>query len=149
MSRLAESKDLHCWVSLTLSYFYRALSDVSRHLDDCRGRAQTCSDLFSPSVETQRVKLRQYCERLIFSDPLGHGRKGEELLWRKGYYDVVTTAKRLRKVCKNTWTCLLQLITFFNCMLICDVICFVMFFQNYPLYDIFTVAVNNYQGRNF
>jgi protein SMG5 len=49
-------------------------------------------------VETQRVKLREYCERLIFSDPVGYGRKGEELLWRKGYYDVVTTAKRLRKV---------------------------------------------------
>jgi protein SMG5 len=44
------------------------------------------------------VKLREYCERLIFSDPVGYGRKGEELLWRKGYYDVVTTAKRLRKV---------------------------------------------------
>lgn len=80
---------------------YRAISDVSRHLDDCRGRAQTSSDLFTPSVETQRVKLREYCERLIFSDPVGYGRKGEELLWRKGYYDVVTTAKRLRK--NNTW----------------------------------------------
>jgi len=82
-------------------YFYRAITDVSRHLDDCRGRAQTCNDLFSPSVETQRMKLREYCERLIFSDPVGHGRKGEELLWRKGYYDVVTTAKRLRKVWKK------------------------------------------------
>jgi len=47
------------------------------------------------------MKLREYCERLIFSDPVGHGRKGEELLWRKGYYDVVTTAKRLRKVRKE------------------------------------------------
>ncbi|XP_069679962.1 nonsense-mediated mRNA decay factor SMG5 isoform X3 [Periplaneta americana] len=81
---------------------YRAISDVSRHLDDRRGRAQTCNDLFSPTVETQRVRLREYCERLIFSDPIGYGRKGEELLWRKGYYDVVTTAKRLRK--NNTWS---------------------------------------------
>jgi protein SMG5 len=88
----------HNRVIITLLYAYRAISDVSRHLDDCRGRAQTCNDLFSPSVETQRVKLREYCERLIFSDPVGYGRKGEELLWRKGYYDVVTTAKRLRKV---------------------------------------------------
>ncbi|XP_021922099.1 protein SMG5 isoform X2 [Zootermopsis nevadensis] len=81
---------------------YRAISDASRHLDDRRGRAQTCNDLFLPNVETQRVKLREYCERLIFSDPVGYGRKGEELLWRKGYYDVVTTAKRLRK--NNTWS---------------------------------------------
>lgn len=85
-------------ISITLFHFYRAISDVSRHLDDRRGRAQTCIDLFLPNVETQRVKLREYCERLIFSDPVGYGRKGEELLWRKGYYDVVTTAKRLRKV---------------------------------------------------
>lgn len=85
-------------VSIILFHFYRAISDASRHLDDRRGRAQTCNDLFLPNVETQRVKLREYCERLIFSDPVGYGRKGEELLWRKGYYDVVTTAKRLRKV---------------------------------------------------
>jgi hypothetical protein len=85
-------------ISTTLFHFSRAISDASRHLDDRRGRAQTCIDLFSPNVETQRVKLREYCERLIFSDPVGYGRKGEELLWRKGYYDVVTTAKRLRKV---------------------------------------------------
>ncbi|KAJ9575995.1 hypothetical protein L9F63_007095 [Diploptera punctata] len=81
---------------------YRAISDASRHLDDRRGRAQTCSDLFLPNLEAQRVKLREYCERLIFSDPVGYGRKGEELLWRKGYYDVVTTAKRLRK--NNIWS---------------------------------------------
>lgn len=26
-----------------------------------------------------------------------HGRKGEELLWRKAFYEVVVTAKRLKK----------------------------------------------------
>jgi protein SMG5 len=34
---------------------------------------------------------------LIFSDPVLYGKKGEELLWRKGYYDVVSTAKKLKK----------------------------------------------------
>ncbi|GLH03494.1 Uncharacterized protein GBIM_09387 [Gryllus bimaculatus] len=81
---------------------YRAISDIARNLDEGRDRAQSCTELFLPNAETQRLKLRDYCERLIFSDPLGFGRKGEELLWRKGYYDVVTTAKRLRK--NNVWS---------------------------------------------
>ncbi|CAG2056150.1 unnamed protein product [Timema podura] len=76
---------------------YRVISDAIRHLDDSRGRAETCSDLFTLPLEAQRERLREYCERLIFADPIGYGRKGEELLWRKVYYDVVTTAKRLRK----------------------------------------------------
>jgi len=44
---------------------------------------------------------------------------------------------------------LFQFITFLKCVLICDVISFVMFFQNYSRYVIFTVAIKyNYQGRN-
>jgi len=43
---------------------------------------------------------------------------------------------------------LFYFITFFKCVLICD-IPFVMFFQNYSRYDVFTVAVKyNYQGRD-
>lgn len=34
----------------------------------------------------------------MFFDPVGFGRKSEELLWRKGYYEAVTSAKRLHKV---------------------------------------------------
>lgn len=44
-----------------------------------------------------RRKFCEYCERLIFSDPVLYGKKGEELLWRKGFYDVVATAKKLKK----------------------------------------------------
>ncbi|XP_066994080.2 nonsense-mediated mRNA decay factor SMG5 [Anabrus simplex] len=80
---------------------FRAISDVVRHLDERRGRAKTCRDLFAPSLEAQRLKLRDSCEKLMFLDPVGYGQKGEELLWRKGYYEVVTTAKRLRK--NNAW----------------------------------------------
>lgn len=34
---------------------------------------------------------------MIFSEPLLYGRKGEELLWRKGFYEVISTAKKLKK----------------------------------------------------
>lgn len=44
------------------------------------------------------MKLKDYCERLILKDPVGNARKTEELLWRKAFYDVVYTAKKLRKV---------------------------------------------------
>lgn len=54
-------------------------------------------DLFTPKLNIQRKKFREYCERLIFSDPVLFGHKGEELLWRKSYYDVVATAKKLKK----------------------------------------------------
>lgn len=76
---------------------YRSILDVAHVLDEQRGRAATITDLFTQNLEAQRMKLRDYCERLMFSDPVGSGRKGEELLWRKGYYDVVASAKRLKK----------------------------------------------------
>lgn len=55
------------------------------------------SDLFTPKLNIQRKKFREYCERLIFSEPILFGHKGEELLWRKCYYDAVATAKKLKK----------------------------------------------------
>uniref|UniRef100_A0A069DXN4 Putative nonsense-mediated mrna decay protein n=1 Tax=Panstrongylus megistus TaxID=65343 RepID=A0A069DXN4_9HEMI len=76
---------------------YRAISDVVRHLDDQRARTERVFDLFSESIETQRIKLRDYSERLMFTDPVGYGRKTEELLWRKGFYEIVATVKRLMK----------------------------------------------------
>lgn len=78
--------------------FFRTLTEIVRQLDDARGRSQTIPDLFQPCLATLRVKLHELCYKLILTDPLGYGRKGEELLWRKGYHDVFSTAKRLRKV---------------------------------------------------
>lgn len=66
-------------------------------MDDERGCAQKVGDLFSPRSQVQRKKLQEYCERLIFTDPVLFGHKGEELLWRKTYYDVVLSAKKLKK----------------------------------------------------
>ncbi|CAG9827087.1 unnamed protein product [Diabrotica balteata] len=76
---------------------YRSISEQAKRLDDTRSCARIVGDLFSPNLQVQRKKFCEYCERLIFSDPSLYGRKGEELLWRKGYYDVVSTAKKLKK----------------------------------------------------
>lgn len=64
-------------------------------MDEGTSRSKTVLDLFSSSLEIHRQKLRENCEKLIFADPLIYGRKAQELLWRKGYYETVSAAKRL------------------------------------------------------
>ncbi|CAD6234281.1 GSCOCG00007717001-RA-CDS [Cotesia congregata] len=80
---------------------YRGVTDVAKRLDEQKASALTIKDIFTPSGEILRGKLKDYCERLIFNDPIGHARKIEELLWRRAFYDVVSTAKKLRK--GNVW----------------------------------------------
>ncbi|XP_011869294.1 PREDICTED: protein SMG5 [Vollenhovia emeryi] len=78
---------------------HKSVTEIVRKLDEQRNRALTVSDIFVPSGRIQRVKLKDYCERLILKDPVAH--KTEELLWRRAFYDVVYAAKKLRK--GNTW----------------------------------------------
>lgn len=66
-------------------------------MDDERACIQKVGDLFTPHLQILRKKFQEYCERLIFSDPVLFGHKAEELLWRKTYYDTVSTAKKLKK----------------------------------------------------
>ncbi|XP_034938965.1 protein SMG5 [Chelonus insularis] len=80
---------------------YRGVTDIAKKLDDHRAAAVTIQDLFTASEEILRTKLKDYCERLIFHDPVGHAKKIEELLWRRAFYDVVSTAKKLRQ--GNVW----------------------------------------------
>ncbi len=44
-------------------------------------------------------RLQEYCERLMFFEPVEYGRRAEELLWRKVYYDIIQLMKHNRKVC--------------------------------------------------
>ncbi|XP_056644486.1 nonsense-mediated mRNA decay factor SMG5 [Diorhabda sublineata] len=98
MKKSYNSTDINQNQSQELSKkLYRSISEQAKRLDDARSCARTVVDLFSPNLLIQRKKLCEYCERLIFSDPILYGRKGEELLWRKGYYDVVSTSKKLKK----------------------------------------------------
>lgn len=76
---------------------FRSITELAKRLDDARGCSQKVVDLFTPYLHIQRRKFREYCERLIFLDPVLYGHKGEELLWRKSYYDIVSTAKKLKK----------------------------------------------------
>ncbi|KAJ8926661.1 hypothetical protein NQ314_020964 [Rhamnusium bicolor] len=98
MKKTYTSTDIHQKQGQELSKkLYRTISEQAKRLDDARSCARNIGDLFTPNLQIQRRKFCEYCERLIFSDPVLYGRKGEELLWRKGYYDVVSTAKKIKK----------------------------------------------------
>ncbi|XP_049872170.1 nonsense-mediated mRNA decay factor SMG5 [Pectinophora gossypiella] len=76
---------------------YRYVNDVARRVGEATVACRSVSDLFSTMLEVQRQKLRDNCEKLIFLDPVNHGKKSLELLWRKVYYDTVTAAKKLQE----------------------------------------------------
>lgn len=98
MKKTYTSTDIHQKQGQELSKkLYRTISEQAKRLDDARSCARNIGDLFTPNLQVLRRKFCEYCERLIFSDPVLYGRKGEELLWRKGYYDVIATAKKLKK----------------------------------------------------
>ena len=64
--------------------------------------------IFSYSHEAEYVyiscdlRLQDYCERLMFYDPIEYGRKADDMLWRRVFYDVI----QLTKQNKNVRACL-------------------------------------------
>lgn len=44
------------------------------------------------------TRLRELCVKLMFLHPVDYGRKAEELLWRKVYYEVIQVIKTNKKV---------------------------------------------------
>ncbi|CAH0687724.1 unnamed protein product [Spodoptera exigua] len=76
---------------------YRYVSDVARRVGEMTTASCSMTDLFSTNLEVQRQKLRDNCEKLLFLDPINYGKKSLELLWRKVYYETVSTAKKLRE----------------------------------------------------
>lgn len=73
------------------------VNDVARRVGEMTTASRSITDLFSTNLEVQRQKLRDNCEKLLFLDPINYGKKSLELLWRKVYYDTVSTAKKLRE----------------------------------------------------
>ncbi|XP_001599646.2 protein SMG5 isoform X1 [Nasonia vitripennis] len=80
---------------------YKNITEIAKKLEEHKNRALTTIDIFTPTGEALRSKLKDYCERLIINDPVNHVQKTEELLWRRCCYDIVSAAKKLRK--GNAW----------------------------------------------
>ncbi|KAJ2949463.1 hypothetical protein O0L34_g15380 [Tuta absoluta] len=89
---------------------YRYVSDVARRVSEATVACRSMADLFTTMLEVQRQKLRDNCEKLLFLDPVNHGKKSLELLWRKVYYDTISTAKKLRETDQDYDTYLFTLI---------------------------------------
>uniref|UniRef100_A0A182TBF4 Protein SMG5 n=1 Tax=Anopheles maculatus TaxID=74869 RepID=A0A182TBF4_9DIPT len=56
----------------------------------------TVDDILQPSFQLSHRVLVSQCIQLIFEDFECVGQKSREILWRKGYYDVVSVLKRQR-----------------------------------------------------
>ncbi|GAB6020291.1 Protein smg5 [Chamberlinius hualienensis] len=76
---------------------YKTACDVVRMLDRATKSAANVRDLHQPKIISYRLRLREICERLMFVDPVLHGKKAEDFLWKKVHYDVIALAKKIHK----------------------------------------------------
>jgi len=56
-------------------------------------------------------RLQEYCEKLLFYCPLEYGRKAEELIWRKAFYEIIQLMKHNRKVFHSCLTLKFSLVS--------------------------------------
>ena len=46
----------------------------------------------------KNFRLQRYCETLIFKEPIECGKKAEEILWRRVFYEIINIVKANKKV---------------------------------------------------
>ncbi|KFM81690.1 Protein SMG5, partial [Stegodyphus mimosarum] len=76
---------------------YRGAADAAKKLEQHLALISSFTELFSAEVTDLRMRLKDYCERLIFADPVEYGKKAEDLLWRKVFYDFFYRCKQNKK----------------------------------------------------
>lgn len=76
---------------------YRAVVESVHKLDVIIGSKASYREVFKPENISLRNKLRELCVKLMFLHPVDYGRKAEELLWRKVYYEVIQVIKTNKK----------------------------------------------------
>uniref|UniRef100_A0A673IHK4 Nonsense-mediated mRNA decay factor n=1 Tax=Sinocyclocheilus rhinocerous TaxID=307959 RepID=A0A673IHK4_9TELE len=86
-----EAKVLH------IKRLYRAVVETVHKLDIIISGKSSYREVFKPENISLRNKLRELCVKLMFLHPVDYGRKAEELLWRKVYYEVIQVIKTNKK----------------------------------------------------
>ncbi|XP_076101619.1 nonsense-mediated mRNA decay factor SMG5-like isoform X1 [Mytilus galloprovincialis] len=76
---------------------YRAALEAIRRLDEISKQKKAYREVFHQDAVGLRNKLKEYCERLMFYNPSDYGRKAEEVLWRKVFYEIIQLMKHNRK----------------------------------------------------
>uniref|UniRef100_A0A8C3U8K0 Nonsense-mediated mRNA decay factor n=1 Tax=Catharus ustulatus TaxID=91951 RepID=A0A8C3U8K0_CATUS len=84
------------WAMIHQNTFLAVVEAVHR-LDLILGNKAAYQDVFKPENISLRNKLRELCVKLMFLHPVDYGRKAEELLWRKVYYEVIQLIKTNKK----------------------------------------------------
>lgn len=77
--------------------FHFICSSVYALVKQIEERRQTLTSndqLFDATIKTLRQQLVAKADELIFQPHVSIGRKSREILWRKGFYDVISTMKR-------------------------------------------------------
>ncbi|KAJ4931181.1 hypothetical protein JOQ06_025479 [Pogonophryne albipinna] len=82
---------------LLIKRLYRAVVESVHKLDVIIGNKASYREVFKPENISLRNKLRELCVKLMFLHPVDYGRKAEELLWRKVYYEVIQVIKTNKK----------------------------------------------------
>ncbi|GFO37961.1 protein smg5, partial [Plakobranchus ocellatus] len=75
---------------------YRSALESIKCLDNINKEKKAYREVFRQDAVGLRNKLKDYCEQLMFFNPIEYGRKAEEVLWRKVFYDVIQVIKRSR-----------------------------------------------------
>ncbi|XP_063802960.1 nonsense-mediated mRNA decay factor SMG5 isoform X1 [Pseudophryne corroboree] len=86
-----EAKVLH------IKRLYRAVVETVHRLDLIISNKTAYQEVFKPENISLRNKLRELCVKLMFLHPVEYGRKAEEVLWRKVYYEVIQLIKTNKK----------------------------------------------------
>ncbi|XP_069796511.1 nonsense-mediated mRNA decay factor SMG5 isoform X2 [Narcine bancroftii] len=76
---------------------YRAVVEAVHRLDAIVSNKMAYQEVFKPENISLRNRLRELCVKLMFLHPVEYGRKAEELLWRKVYYEVIQVVKTNKK----------------------------------------------------
>ncbi|OCT69448.1 protein SMG5 [Xenopus laevis] len=76
---------------------YRAVVETVHRLDLIISNKSAYQDVFKPENISLRNKLRELCVKLMFLHSVEYGRKAEEVLWRKVYYEVIQLIKTNKK----------------------------------------------------
>ncbi|KAM9783075.1 nonsense-mediated mRNA decay factor SMG5 [Neosynchiropus ocellatus] len=82
---------------LLIKRLYRAVVESVHKLDVIIASKASYREVFKPENISLRNKLRELCVKLMFLHPVDYGRKAEELLWRKVYYEVIQVIKTNKK----------------------------------------------------
>lgn len=76
-------------------FLFRSLFSFVKQLDDKRKSITDIKQIFADDIEEIRRQIVAQSENLIFHYDETVGRKSREVLWRKGYYELISLAKNL------------------------------------------------------